>query len=460
MISYAVFFAISLALFVIAAVSPRMLAYTIAGCAGIPVTLFISGFSGTEAALGGLGAQAVYLLIIFSAMLLGVVTTHRRSLKVAIKFPLFIAFIIFCSASIAWSENIAHGMRFLIKLVSPLLMMMLCYATATRTEFAERLERSVLICCGAVMALSFLNYAAGGIDVASARVDWSSRSILTAPYMSPANYSFLMASGAILSLNKFMSFRRAIHLALCLVFSACVFLAFTRISIGGLSIALTCSLFLLSKSNLTRILLPLALIIGLVSSFALYEPLRQRMFFSGSSVDISTSNVQKLSESIDTSGRTLLWERAFKKFDDNNILIGAGLGSVDGWLADKLGGTRLHSEYLRLYFDVGLIGLSLYVLFLIFCLIKSISLLGKARTKQTKYYASLSISMLIFFSITLFTDNSLNYVTELGFYVFIPFALLFSSLNRNFAPKSVIRPATYEGKKALREHVPTSGASC
>ena len=76
----------------------------------------------------------------------------------------------------------------------------------------------------------------------------------------------------------------------------------------------------------------------------------------------------------------------------------------------------LHSEFLRILCETGIFGLMLFVFLLAYYglyLLKVIKQNGVA-----KKYAVLSLSLLIFYTVTLSTDNSLDYVRQLGNYVF------------------------------------------
>jgi O-antigen ligase len=98
----------------------------------------------------------------------------------------------------------------------------------------------------------------------------------------------------------------------------------------------------------------------------------------------------------------------------------AGLGSVDHWLNLGGGVNALHSEMLRTYLDTGALGLTLFVAGLAQLGYSVWRSAGPARVAPTRarVRSALGCAALAYYVATLMTDNSLNYVSEFGLYVF------------------------------------------
>ena len=152
----------------------------------------------------------------------------------------------------------------------------------------------------------------------------------------------------------------------------------------------------------------------------LYEPLYSRMFFENSDVGVSTALASpwEFARAINSSGRSALWEAAFEHSRDFSPLTGGGLGSTDSWLKDKEGGEQLHSGYITLYLDLGIIGLSLFIVALGKAAVWCYRLKFAVPQREGKIHQACSLGGLVFYAITLVTDNSITYVTEIGIYVF------------------------------------------
>lgn len=407
--------------------STRWMLLLFLAVAAIPVSLFLPSGS-FFAAYGGVSSQAITLFVIVFAVGLAVVLNLTQCLGIFIRFTGLTIFFLFGAMSLFWSEDPIYGIRFFLKLLAPGLFMIAVIAFLRQESDLRKAEMAIFISSGFVLVLALINFGLGGaIGGAAARVDWAGHGVLSAPYMSPANFSFLMGTAALLALGTFMTRRRWIYLALYLLYSAALLWAFTRISIAGWAVGSAICVMMLGRSNLVKWILPTTAIIGFVVALASLDIVKSRMFFSGKNVDAATlmSDPGKLRDSINTSGRTFLWESALEHFKDSDSTFGAGLGSVDSWLEKRLE-SRLHSEYLRLYLDVGWFGLVLYLIALGGILRQVLRLRHGETNVEVLKLSAIGIAAVTYYAITLATDNSLNYVTEFGIYVFTVIGMAFS----------------------------------
>jgi len=88
-------------------------------------------------------------------------------------------------------------------------------------------------------------------------------------------------------------------------------------------------------------------------TFMFYPPLRSR--FLGGDKALSYGDL-----SFSTSGRSKIWELLLSEQD--HWLLGNGLGAAAQLVQERTQIDHPHNEYLRFYFDFGMIGLSLFVL--------------------------------------------------------------------------------------------------
>jgi len=153
------------------------------------------------------------------------------------------------------------------------------------------------------------------------------------------------------------------------------------------------------------------------------------MFKHPDEVTISSvfSDPQDITKQIHTSGRSDVWDVALKIFFIDSPLLGSGVGATQEWFYGDATSRKqvgvLHSEYLRLLCEVGIIGLILFILAMLAYLhtlsrvfIRSTLTLGLS--SEARHYSVVGISSFVFYLITLATDNSIDYVTALGIFVF------------------------------------------
>lgn len=150
-----------------------------------------------------------------------------------------------------------------------------------------------------------------------------------------------------------------------------------RTGIGGILLS-TCFFFLVKdKIKSVPYIASFALIF---IAIILYVPSVNQKFFGEkagtiTANDIIDNNALSL-DNIQTSGRSALWEIALTKFYDPNPLCGAGSGTVTNFMKDRALKEHtialLHSDYVQILCDNGLIGLILFGFFALCLLYKVI----------------------------------------------------------------------------------------
>lgn len=407
--------------------SGRNLAYFVLLIGGIPITLFMPGLKVLES-LGTINPQAALLFSMVMGTILALMLRLDTVVNELIANKWFSAFLLFALSSLAWTVDFVYGVRMLVKLLAPFLFLILFLAYMREPRDFHRAENVVFAACAIVLGLALFNNFTGGLlGQGSEDLRWVRKNVLTAPFMSPANFSFLMGTGAILALVNFFSEKKLRFLVLYTILAVSVFWAFTRISMAGLVLATAMCIWMMSRSMVIKLAFPIAIVLGFVASFFLVDQLRERMFMDSSvTLDSLAENPEKLQSGMYLSGRAFLWESARKQFFDQSPEVGAGVGSVDQWL-DSTIHSRLHSEYLRLACDVGIVGLVLYVAGLLGFFRRLARIRRNAKNPLVAKYSVAAIAGLSFYATTLATDNSLNYVTEFGMYVFLLIALAYAA---------------------------------
>ena len=387
----------------------------------------------------GLFANGVYLFVILSAVALALLYAIPTFLTQSLRFYGYVIFLFYCLASLLWTTDIEWGLRMLIKLAAPFLFFISMQAFLKNDRDFVLAERSIIVACLVVATLAVINTLGGGVLTPDAPDMFNVRhNYLTAPYMSPANFSFFIGSVAILSLSNIFNTKKYLFMILTIIFYIFVLWSFVRISMFGLIAAFALIILLLSKNIVIRIIIPSIMIVVFLTCFFTLDKFRARMFKTDKVtlemvLSANESNIDKL---IYTSGRSILWRQVYNEFVIQSPLIGKGIGSTDSWLEMREKG-RLHSEYLRILCDTGILGLFLYLGAILQFYIMLIKNYMASNDRTVRMHSARALAGLSFYMITLATDNSLNYISEFSLYIFTFMAFAFiSSARKNEEPLS------------------------
>lgn len=406
----------------------RIAVNIILATAAFPIAMFASRSSSMEF-IGGINIQALYVFIALMITCSILISNFSKVLPELFQFPFYVIFIIYAGGYIFWSPDVIFGLRFYIKIIAPFLFYLLIICCVKLTDI-DMLVKIILWTYGIVAFIAVLNVLSGGLlQPLSHKHVWGRIESLYAPSTSPADFSFRLACAAIICLATYFHKRRVIYLLLFILFTIGVAWAFTRVSLAGLFFATVILHILLVKSFQWKVLIMCLLVACILLAPILSNNIRERMFYGGR--DMKTEklislldNPDKFKENLRTSGRSELWRRANNHFKSRDALFGSGTGAVDLWTQKT--GSELHSDYLRIYYDLGLLGLVLYLIVFFTFASKLLRIYQCSTDSATRKYCSIAIALLLFYAITLLTDNSLNYISELGLYVyaFIGFAII------------------------------------
>ncbi len=392
---------------------------------GFPLSLFMPSL-----VIGGINCQGAFLLILFLLVLASAIMNFPHLIKASATFYLSILLIILSFISLIWAPSLGEAISMTVKYMMPILFIILILSVVKSHTDILRCEKSIITCGIILIVLGILNKLSGGFfDSVEGKIKWANTMVLLAPYKSPANYSFMLGMCALLSIANYFNSKKKLWLVLFVLFFAAVILAFTRISMMAVLFSSMILYGIAKRSIFITYIAPAVAFVTAIAAVVFIKPLRDRMFFDGEKMDLSLAftNFPVFLTHVDTSGRTSLWLGALEYFKNSNALIGAGSGSTDYWVKNHSTALALHSDFLRLYFDLGIIGLCLFLLsFIQIIMVSCSSPKNKFNKSIHLKYKSLCIAAAIFYFITLFTDNTLNYVTDLGIYLyaFIGFATI------------------------------------
>lgn len=192
----------------------------------------------------------------------------------------------------------------------------------------------------------------------------------------------------------------------------------TAIAVNGLTLPLTFA----PLATLKRaIILFLIIIIG-IGIF--YSPrVQKKMFFSGRG---TLEDVKWENEDFATTGRKYMWDKMWAKIDEQPML-GYGANASESFISKLTRGLKHpHNDWLRLLFDFGYVGVTIFALTL---LMQTFHALRMARRTVGEisllFYAG--ASSILSFVLFMFTDNILLYAAFFGNLQFMILGLAYAA---------------------------------
>lgn len=275
----------------------------------------------------------------------------------------YLLFILWCSFSLLHSTDKMQGVMMLIKYTLPLLYLWLGYNAINDKEcFLILLKKTnvvmiiyaLLIGGFAFKILPFLYnvllYMSGGLFISYA----SLADFHTALYVIP--------------LTLYVIYKNKIYFisAICILTST--ILLTVRTGLGG--IALAASFFALVIYKLKAI--PYILLFTILSLATIYfvPSVREKMFIDDKKVGNLYQKGTFNFDNIESSGRELIWKTNLAKFYKPNPITGSGLGNSVEYTKENFTVKLIHSDYVQILCDTGLIGIILFALFFLFTFFK------------------------------------------------------------------------------------------
>jgi O-antigen ligase len=390
--------------------SPVGLAYVSLVVGAMPLTLGHDGmFSG---AFGRMDLSAIRLLGLWLASCVVVLWHLGRLPRYLNAFRFHALFLVFCALAMLWSPSLAYGTRMFAKLSAPflfLLLIVLMISTHAQLKIMERL----ILGTGALLATVAVAVKLAGVSV--------SKVGLTLPGVGPSLFSAFLVVVALLALASVTYGNRVRYLMLVVVLCAAVLAAFTRITIAAMFVGCAVIVFMGCK-GLPRVVLPVIGLVGFPALFLFSETFKKRMFYGTNQITLGNvlDDPSMVMGHLHTSGRSKAWGSVLGQFFEPSPFVGSGLGATQNYYYSQIGGGIgvIHSEYVRLLSEVGLIGLSLFALAAVAYLWRLVRIHRQTHSPDTSKYALAAVGALVAYLIFIATDNGFDYVTGFGIYVF------------------------------------------
>lgn len=402
-------------MFSISLVNSRLCMSLLLICGGVPLLHYLSRIDGGVSGFTNLSPLVIKLFASLTCSYMIICLNHQGALK-NIKHTIpYLIFLAYATLTICWSSDLGFGLRMIIKLITPIIIYLAIPIAFKETKDYLVMERSVFIASLICISFGIFNYI---FDIVPSTIRATIKTF-SSPAFGASLTALHLAPIACLALSNLISKRDKFHILMFISLLGFVLLSMCRIAIFGMIISMYIIYITRGRLISLKILLPICVLLAFCVTLIGSDSIRSAFFFeTETNKRWQLDNISSDIDQIDTSGRSTLWSDAYNTFFLKHPIIGCGLGVTSDRLSQINSGARvIHSEILRLLCETGIIGLSLFLFSMIYFLYKLCTRYTIV-DDQGKKYISLSFSLIIFFIITMTTDNTLDYVNEVGIYVF------------------------------------------
>lgn len=362
--------------------------------------------------LGSLSLMKYAFWILF---LLFLVISHRIEIKLGGIVWTYILFLIYAVISVLiFSTAKFQALMLLIKYALPLFYLWLGYTAINDSDDLLYFMKKVAVgmCVYALIIggfaakflpplYGFLNFGSGGLLISYASLADYFSGLVVVPF----------------GLYIITHDRRWLYAIFWIVLST--ILETVRTGLGGLFLASSLFLITIFKGRAIPWIAGLC-IVAVVVVFTV-PSFREKMFFEEknfSEVSVSDMNF----DNIRSNARGAIWDINMNRFYYPHKITGSGLGTSVEWMKNRPGLKLIHSDYVQILCDLGLIGITLFGLFV---LVTFFSIFSIAWASETPFVLKLLGGMAlgscggIFFSMAF--DNVITYAQQS---FVIPFILI------------------------------------
>ena len=377
----------------------------------LPLTLGPEGMMVTV--FGRMDLYAIRLLGLWVASLLVILPHLWDAGKYGLRFQWHLLFLIFAMVSLVWAPSLVYGSRMIVKLTAPFMFLLLVLLACSSWQDLRRLQYMMTI-SGLLAIVVAVSAVWGGYTSFSTQLG------LGVPDLGPAATSANLAVLSVLVLAVLRTSPGWLAVALLGIFAAGSVAGFTRITLAGLLLGATVVLWL-SFKGLTRWFIPLAGIASVPFLFLFNDTFRQRMFkdADGISLDLMLKSPASILDNVHGSGRFEAWSYVLTNFFKPSPAFGSGVGTTQSYFYTHATGLNvIHSEYIRLLAEVGIVGVVLMGVAIAAYMMRLAGNYRVSSTREGRAYSLAALGGLVVYVIFMATDNAIDYVTSCGIFVF------------------------------------------
>jgi O-antigen ligase len=401
----------------VALTAPLVLVAVMLMIGPVDLSFLTGGFKSLFPGLGGLDMNGIRLLGA-SAGFLAYITFEPRSRRAAVGplGRLWLVFLAFAFATLAFSLDRLEGMRLLLKLAYPFMTFLIVIGLSDSRERVFQLMKYTLIAaCVLTVIVNPILALNGGYQV-----DW--QGFLRVSGLGKGNNTFAFYCTAMLMIvfTRFVLRLQFRYLLLAIVMVTWIALTVTRIAAlaSVLGLATVGVLAALQLGN-RKILVGSAVAAAIIGAFLLPNVLARSLGFVPTPAEFFAliRNPAAMYESINWQGRQLIWAVLWAAFMVSPI-VGRGMGSSTAILHENFpqGIGVAHNEYVRLGTETGLIGVALFGAAVVAWLLAAIRM-SRHADRGVREFAIAAVAIIMVFAVISFTDNSFDAYTDFTQYI-------------------------------------------
>lgn len=362
---------------------------------------FSTGLLAFSAGFFSLDLMALRLFVLEGLCLLGIFVSKKSCSNLPVfsaAMWMYVIYLVWIIIGCFYSPSFTYGIRVVLKYLYPFLLCLFASATVRDGElFLKSGQGAVLL---GVICLLFTYVP--GLPYLVPGVFW---------YGTARAINFISLMIFCLTLFYFTDAKKK-YFILTLIFLLPCFIWVFRTSILGSIIALGTFFFI--KYRLKS--LPIIIAIGIAGVVAVFTipRLHDKMFKKEQHVTIEQFREGDVTmEDVNTNGREFMWDKMMAKFYEPHKAVGSGTGTAQYYMytnSGEFGGIRIvHSDYIQILCDNGLIGLVLYALIALFIFLHSFIIYHSTDDVPIKMCALTAGATILGVVATCYSDNTVNY---------------------------------------------------
>jgi len=362
---------------------------------------FSTGLLAFSARFFSLDLMALRLFVLEGLCVLGLLVSKKRSTNLPVfsaAMWMYVIYLVWIIIGCFYSPSVTYGIRVVLKYLYPFLLCLFASATVRDGELLIKSGQGAVLVGITCIVFLFIP----GLSKLVPGVFWNGTA---------AAINFISLMVFCLTLFFFTDAKKK-YFFLTLLFLPPCFIWVFRTSIMGSIVALGAFFFIKYRLKSLPILIAIG-IAGVVAVFTI-PSLYEKMFKKEQHVTIEQFREGNVTmENVNTNGRESVWDNMMAKFYEPHKAVGSGTGTAQYYMytnSGEFGGIRIvHSDFIQMLCDNGLVGLVLYALIALFIFLHSFIVYHSTDDVPLKMCALTAGATILGVVATCYSDNTVNY---------------------------------------------------
>ncbi len=366
-----------------------------------PEAFFVLTFSTGLLALNGgdVGVQlmAFRLLVLELLCILGLSVVKPRPVWSG-ALVVYAVYLVWLVIGCFYSPSLTYGFRVTLKYIYPFVLCLFASAAVRCPEVFLKAGK----CAVSVALVCIVVYFVPGVGLLVPGVFWT---------VTAAAINFISMMVFCLVMYYYTDQKRK-YLWLSILFILPCFIWVFRTSIMGSIVALSAFFFIRYRLRSLPILMGI-FVAGVIAVFTI-PSLHEKMFHGDKSMTLERFQDGKVTmDNVETNGRESMWKHMDELFYEPHKLQGNGTGTIQHYLynnSELFGGIKVvHSDFVQMKNDNGLIGLALYCSIVVLVFMHCLRVYHSTDDVPTQMCALVAGASMVGVTVTCYSENTVNY---------------------------------------------------